>query len=149
VALEQLRPRVDSRQLTVHLESRDNCLVQTDPALLLVALRRGLLRAIQQSPTGGKLQVSLSTTEGSACLTISATEQRVEVYSPPECAEIPERESQRALAPDSAEGDWTPVRRAVEALGGSLLTITSANSPLLCEICLPLFPSTKAPELAS
>ena len=138
VALEQLRPLSDSRRLAVHVESGDICLVQADPARLLVALRRGLLRAIQQSPTGGKLEVSLSTKEGSACLTISATAQRAEVYSPPECTEIPERESQRVLAPDSAEGDWTPVRRAVEALGGSLLTITTANSPLLCEICLPL-----------
>ena len=70
VALEQLRPLADSRRLAVHVECGDICLVQTDPARLLVALRRGLLRAIQQSPTGGKLEVSLSTKEGSACLTI-------------------------------------------------------------------------------
>jgi hypothetical protein len=140
VALEQLRPLSDSRGLAVHVEPGDNCLVQTDPARLLVALRRGLLRAIQQSPTGGKLEVSLSTKEGSACLTISATAQRAEVYSPPECAEIPERESQRVLAPDSAEGDWTPVRRAVEALGGSVLIISAETPPLICKICLPLSP---------
>jgi hypothetical protein len=140
VALEQLCPLVDSRQLTVHLDSRDNCLVQTDPARLLVALRRGLLRAIQQSSTGGKLELSLSSKEGSACLTISATTPSADAHSQPEFAEIPECESQRVLAPDSVEGDWTPVRRAVEALGGSLLTITTPNSPLLCEICLPLSP---------
>jgi len=45
--LEQLRPLSDSRRLAVHVESGDNCLVQTDPARLLVALRLGLLRAIQ------------------------------------------------------------------------------------------------------
>ena len=138
VALEQLRPLSDSRGLAVRVESGDNCLVQTDPARLLAALRRGLLRAIQQSPTGGKLEVSLSTKEGSACLTISVTAQRAEVYSPLECAEIPECESQRVLARDSAEGDWTPVRRAVEALGGRVLIISAENSPLICKICLPL-----------
>jgi signal transduction histidine kinase len=138
MVLEQLRPLSDSRRLAVHVESGDNCLVQTDPARLLVALRLGLLRAIQQSPTGGKLEVSLSTKEGSACLTISATAQQAEVYSPPDCAEIPERESQRVLVPDSEEGDWTPLRRAVEALGGSVLIISAETPPLICKICLPL-----------
>jgi hypothetical protein len=47
MVLEQLRPLSDSRRLAVHVESGDNCLVQTDPARLLVALRLGLLRAIQ------------------------------------------------------------------------------------------------------
>jgi hypothetical protein len=84
--------------------------------------------------------VSLSTKEGSACLTISATAQRAEVYLPPECAELSERESRRVLALDSAEGDWTPVRIAVEALGGSVLTESAENSPLICKICLPLSP---------
>ena len=140
VALEQLRPLSDSRRLAVHLESGDNCLVLTDPAQLLVAVRLGLLRAIQQSPTGGKLEVSLSTKQGSACLTISATAQQAGVHSPPECAEIPERESQRVLAPDSEEGDWTPVRAAVEALGGSVLITSAETPPLICKICLPLSP---------
>jgi hypothetical protein len=108
VALEQLRPLADSRRLAVHVECGDICLVQTDPARLLVALRRGLLRAIQQSPTGGKLEVSLSTKEGSACLTISATAQRAEVYSPPECAEIPERESQKGISPGQCRGALDP-----------------------------------------
>jgi hypothetical protein len=140
VALEQLRPITDSRRLAVRVDSGDNCLVQTDPARLLVALRLGLLRAIQQSPTGGKLEVSLSTKEGSACLTISASAQRAEVNSQPECAEIPERESQRVLAPDSAEGDWTLVSRAVEALGGSFLIISAEAPPFICKICLPFSP---------
>ena len=140
VALEQLRPLSDSRRLAVHVESGDNCLVQTDPARLLMALRLGLLRAIQQSPTGGRLEVSLSTNEGSACLTISATAQQAAVHSPPEYAEIPERESQRVLAPDCEEGDWTPVRAAVEALGGSVLIISAETPPLICKICLPLSP---------
>ena len=143
MVLEQLRPLSDSRQLAVHVESGHHCLVQTDPARLLAALRLGLLRAIQQSPTGGKLQVNLSTEEGSASLTISATAQKAEVYSPPECAEIPERESQRVLAPDSEEGDWTPLRRAVEALGGSVLIVSAETSPLICKICLPLSPQER------
>jgi signal transduction histidine kinase len=140
VVLEQLRPLSDSRRLAVHVESGDNCLVQTDPARLLVALRLGLLRAIEQSPTGGKLEVSLSAKQGSACLTISATAQQAEVYSAPEGAEFPERESQRVLAPDSEEGDWTPLRRAVEALGGSILIISAETPSLVCKICLPLSP---------
>jgi hypothetical protein len=135
-----LCPLVDSRQLTVHLDSKDNCLVQTDPARLLVALRRGLLRAIQQSSTGGKLEVSLSTKEGNACLTISATTPSPEAYPRPGFAEVPEQESRKGVASDAAEGDWAPVRRAVEALGGSLYTLATANSPLLCQICLPLSP---------
>ena len=138
VALEQLRPLSDSRRLAVHVESGDNCLVQTDPARLLMALRLGLLRAIQQSPTGGRLEVSLSTNEGSACLTISGTAQQAAVHSPPEYAEILERESQRVLAPDCEAGDWTPVRAAVEALGGSVLIISAETPPLICKICLPL-----------
>jgi K+-sensing histidine kinase KdpD len=140
MALEQLCPLVDSRQLTVRLDSRDNCLVQTDPERLLVALRRGLLRAIQQSSTGGKLEVSLSTKEGSACLTISACAPGTDARSQPRFAEKPDQESLKGLDSDTVEGDWTPVRRAVEALGGSLLTWNTANSPLLCEICLPLSP---------
>jgi len=140
VALEQLRPLSNSRRLAVHVESGDDCLVQTDPARLLVALRRGLLRAIQQSPRGAKMEVGISSDRGSACLTISATAQRAQLYSPPECAEIPEPESQRALAPDSAEGDWTPVRRVVEALGGSVLITSVETPPLICKICLPLSP---------
>jgi len=140
MALDQLCPLADSRQLTVHLDSRDNCLVQTDPARLLVALRRGLLRAIQQSSTGGKLEVSLAHKQGSACLTISATTPSGEAYAEPEYAITPGQMSDSSLASECAEGDWTPVRRAVEALGGSLLTTTSANSPLLCQICLPLSP---------
>jgi signal transduction histidine kinase len=138
VALEQLRPHSDSRRLAVHVESGDNSLVQTDPARLLMALRLGLLRAIQQSPAGGRLEVNLSTNEGSACLTISATAQQAALHSPPECAEIPERESQRVLTPDSEERDWTAVRRAVEALGGSVLLISAGTPPLICKICLPL-----------
>jgi hypothetical protein len=140
VALEELRPISDSRRLAVHVESGDNCLVQTDPARLLVALRRGLLCAMQQSATGGKLEVTLSTKEGSACLTISATAHQAEEFSPPGCAKIPERESRRVSAPASAEGDWTPARRAVEALGGSVLIISAGPPSLICKICLPLSP---------
>ena len=108
VALEQLRPLSDSRRLAVHVESGDNCLVQTDPARLLVALRRGLLRAIQQSPRGGKLEVSISSERGSACLTISATVPRAEVHSPPGCAEIPERESRKGISPGQCRGGLDP-----------------------------------------
>ena len=140
VALEQLCPLVDSRQLTVHLDSKDNFLVQTDPARLLVALRRGLLRAIQQSSTGGKLEVTLSSKEGNAFLTISTTTPGAEAFSEPGFAEAPEPESRKGAASDAAEGDWAPVRRAVEALGGSLSTLATTNSPLLCQICLPLSP---------
>jgi|SRR5271157_4013517 len=143
VVLEQLRPLSDSRRLAVYVESGDNCFVQTDPARLLVALRLVLLRAIRQSPTGGKLEVSLSTKEGSACLTISATAQQAGFYSLPKGAEIPERESQRVFAPDSEEGDWTPLRRAVEALGGSVLIISAETPPLVCKICLPLSPQER------
>ena len=142
-ALEQLRPLSDFRRLAVHVESGDNCILQTDPAWLLMALRLGLLRAIRQSPTGGKLEVSLSTKEGSACLTISAAAQQAEAYSPPEDAEIPERDFQRVLAPDSEEGDWTPLRRAVEALGGSVLIISAETPPLVCKVCLPLSPQER------
>lgn len=140
IALGQLCPLVDSRQLTVHLDPSDNCLVQTDPQRLLVALRRGLLRAIRQSSTGGKLKVSLSTKEGRACLTISASALGAEARCQPGFADVSDHESQKGLGSDTVEGDWTPVRRAVEALGGSLLTWNTANSPLLCEICLPLSP---------
>jgi len=143
VVLEQLRPLSDSRRLAVDVESGDNCFIQTDPARLLVALRLGLLRAIRQSPTGGKLEVSLSTKEGIACLTISATAQQAEAYSPPEDAEIPERDFQRVLAPDSEEGDWTRLRRDVEALGGSVLIISAETPPLVCKVCLPLSPQER------
>jgi K+-sensing histidine kinase KdpD len=138
VALEQLRPLSDSRRLAVHVEYGDKCLVQTDPARLLVALRRGLRRAIQQSPTGGKLQVRLATKMSSACLAISATTPGADAHSEPGFDEIPDLEFGKRLTSGSVEGHWTPVRRAVEALGGSLLTLTTANSPLICEICLPL-----------
>jgi hypothetical protein len=89
------------------------------------------------------LEVSLSTKEGSACLTISAAAQQAEAYSPPEDAEIPERDFQRVLAPDSEEGDWTPLRRAVEALGGSVLIISAETPPLVCKVCLPLSPQER------
>ena len=140
VALEQLRPLSNSRRLAVHVESGDDCLVQTDPARLLVALRRGLLRAIQQSPRGAKMEEGISSDRGSACLTISAIMPSADAHAQPRFAEIPDHESGKGLASDSVEGDWISVRRAVEALGGSLLTITTANSALLCEICLPLSP---------
>jgi hypothetical protein len=140
VALEQLRPLSNSRRLAVHVESGDDCLVQTDPARLLVALRRGLLRAIQQSPRGAKMEVGISSDRGSACLTIAAIMPSADAHSQPRFGEIPDHESRKGLASDSVEGDWISVRRAVEALGGSLLTITTANSALLCEICLPLSP---------
>jgi hypothetical protein len=138
VALEQLRPLADSRRLTVHMESGDDCVVQTDPARLLVALRRGLLCAIQQSPRGGRLEVTISSKANSACLTISAKTESTASVSQPGFGRIPEHESTRGLAAEIVEGDWTPARRAVELLGGSVLTIRTEASSLICEICIPL-----------
>jgi light-regulated signal transduction histidine kinase (bacteriophytochrome) len=138
VALEELRPLADSRRLAVHLESGDGCLVQTDPARLLVALRRGLLCAIQHSPSGGKLEVAISSSANRAHLTIAAPPQRAESVSPPAFGKIPEHESTKGLGAETVEGDWTPARRAVEVLGGSVLTVATEASPLFCEICIPL-----------
>jgi hypothetical protein len=138
VALEQLRPLADSRRVTVHMESGDNCVVQTDPARLLVALRRGLLCAIQQSPPGGRLEVAVSSKVNSACLTISAKTKSAASISQPGFGRISEHDSTRGLAAEIVEGDWTPARRAVEVLGGSVLTIRTEASPLICEICIPL-----------
>jgi hypothetical protein len=148
VVLEQLRPLADSRRLTVHMEAGDNCVVQTDPARLLLALRRGLLCAIQQSPPGGKLEVTVSSNARSAYLTLSAKRQGAESVPQPGLAEIPEHESAQGIASDIVEGDWTPARSAVEGLGGSVLTITTEASPLICQICIPLS-SPKGVELAS
>jgi light-regulated signal transduction histidine kinase (bacteriophytochrome) len=138
VVLEQLRPLADSRRLTVHMESGDNCVVQTDPARLLVALRRGLLCAIQQSPPGGKLEVSISSNASSACLALAAKRQSAESVSQPGLAKTPAHESTKESASDIGEGDWTSARRAVEMLGGNILTLTTEASPLICEICIPL-----------
>jgi hypothetical protein len=137
LALEQLRPFAESRQLAVHLESGDECLVQTDPARLLVALRRGLLCAIQQSPPGGKVEVTISTSANNARITVSATTQHAESAWQPGFSEIPEHGPTKGLAVEIP--DWTPARNAVEELRGSVLTITTGPSPLICEICVPLF----------
>jgi hypothetical protein len=137
VALEQLRPFAESRRLAVHVESGDECLVQTDPARLLVALRRGLLCAIQQSPPGGKVEVTISSSANNARITVSATTQHAESASQPGFGKIPEHGPTKGLAAEIA--DWTPARCAVEELGGSVLTITTGASPLICEICIPLF----------
>jgi hypothetical protein len=146
-ALEPLRPLAGSRRLTVHLEPGDNCVVQTDPARLLVALRRVLICAIQQSPPDGKLEVTISSQASSACLTLSAKRPSAESVSPPELANRPEHESTPGSASHLVDGDWTPARRAVEVLGGSVLTTTTEASPLICEICIPLS-RTKGTELA-
>jgi hypothetical protein len=138
MALEQLRPLADSRRLTVHMESGDNCLVQTEPARLLGALRRGLFCAIQQSPPGGKLEVTISSKANSACLTLSAKTQSSASASKPRSGRISEHDSTKGLAGEIVEGDWTPARRAVELLGGSVLAVRTEASPLICEICIPL-----------
>jgi signal transduction histidine kinase len=138
VAIEQLRPLADSRRVTVHMEPGDNCVVQTDPARLLVALRRGLLCAIQQSPPGGRLEVTVSSKANSACLTISAKKQSAASVSQPGFGRVSEHDSTRGLGAGIVEGDWTPARRAVEVLGGSVLTIRTEASPLICEISIPL-----------
>jgi signal transduction histidine kinase len=138
VALEQLRPLADSRRVTVHVESGDNCVVQTDPARLLVALLRGLLCAIQQSPPGARLEVIISSKANSACLTISDKRPSAALASQPDLGKISDRDSTRGLAEESVEGDWSTARRAVEVLGGSVLTIRTEASPLICEICIPL-----------
>jgi light-regulated signal transduction histidine kinase (bacteriophytochrome) len=143
VVLAQLRPLADSRRLTVHMESGGNCVIQTDPARLLVALRRGLRCAIQQSPPGGELEVTISSNASSACLTLAARRQSAESICPPGLAKIPGHESTRESGSGIVEGDWTLARRAVEMLGGSVQTLTTEASPLICEICIPLLSPKK------
>ena len=138
VALEQLRPFTDSRRLAVHVELGENCIVPVDPSRLLVALRRALLWAVQQSPAGGKLKVAISSHANSACLTLSASRQGAESLSVPGSGKIQEQESAKGLAGEIAEKDWASMRNAVEALRGSVLKITTEAFPLLCEICIPL-----------
>ena len=93
MVLERLCPLADSRRLVVNLESGDDGPVQPDSARLLLALRPGSLRATQETPTGEKFEVSLSTTEGSACLILAATPQLAEAPPLPECVPIGERDS--------------------------------------------------------
>jgi hypothetical protein len=138
LALEQLRPFTDSRRLVVHLELGDNGVAPSDPARLLVALHRALLCAVQQSPAGGMLKVAVSSHAKSACLTLSATRRCIESTSLRASGTIPAPESTKAFAGVIAERDWASMRSAVEALGGSVLKITTEAFPLLCEICIPL-----------
>jgi len=121
MVLERLRPLADSRRLPIHLESGDDCLVQTDPARLLLALRPGSLRATEESPTGGKFEVRLSTKEGSACLMLAATRQPAETHPLPQCVQNREHEPKKVLVSDRVERDWSPVRVAVGAVGGGRL----------------------------
>jgi len=93
MVLERLCPLADSRRLVVYLESGNDGPVQADSARLLLALRPGSLCATQETPTGGKFEVSLSTTEGSACLILAATPQPVGTPPRPACGPIGERES--------------------------------------------------------
>jgi hypothetical protein len=138
VALEQSRPLADSRRVTLHMESRDDCVVQTDLTRVLMALRQGLRCAIQQSPAGGMLEVTISSKANSACLTISAKTQSAASLSHAAFSSIREHDCTRRLATEIVDGDWTPARHAVELLGGSVLTIRTEASPLICEICIPL-----------
>jgi hypothetical protein len=138
VALEQLRPLADSRRVTLHMESRDDCVVQTDQASLLVALRQGLHCAIQQSPPEGMLEVTISRKANSAYLTISAKTQSAASVSHAAFSRISEHDCTIGLAAEIIDGDWTPARRAVEPLGGSVLTARTEASPLICQICIPL-----------
>jgi len=93
MVLERLCPLADSRRLVVNLESGDDGPLQPDSARLLHALRPGSLHATQETPTGEKFEVSLSTTEGSACLILAATPQSVEAKPLAECVPTGERES--------------------------------------------------------
>jgi hypothetical protein len=136
--LEQLRSLAEARRLTAHMEPGNNCVVRTDPARLLVALRRGLLSVIQQSLPGGKLEMTLASNASSACLPLTVKRPSAESVSERGLAKVPEHEATGELASDVVEGDWASARRAVEVLGGSLVTATTEASPLICEIRIPL-----------
>jgi len=84
------------------------------------------------------MEVNISSKANSACLTISAKTQSAASVSQPGFGRISEHDSTRGLAADIVEGDWTPARRALEVLGGSVLTVRTEASPLICEICIPL-----------
>ena len=115
MVLERLCPLADSRRLVVNLESGDDGPVQPDSARLLLALRPGSLRATQETPAGGKFEVSLSTTEGSACLILAATPQPAVTPPLPECVQIGEREPKKVLVSDGIEEDCTRASGAVGA----------------------------------
>ena len=82
--------------------------------------------------------MSISSNASSACLTLSAMGPSAESVSQGGLAKTPEHEATQGLASGVAEGDWASARRAVEVLGGSLLTPTTEDFPLICEICIPL-----------
>jgi hypothetical protein len=82
--------------------------------------------------------VTISSKANSACLTISAKTQSAASVSQPGIGRISEHDSTRGLGAETVEGDWTPARRAVEVLGGSVLTIRAEGSPFICEISIPL-----------
>jgi light-regulated signal transduction histidine kinase (bacteriophytochrome) len=139
MAIEQLRPISVSRQITVVVNPAEDCVVRSDAARLLVALRQGLLRAIQRTSTGGQLEVGISASGASACLTIATATQGGEMPLHPRTAEVTERSLTRTFAVDNAKGDLRSVRRAIEVLGGAVSTAATEPSPLFCKICLPLF----------
>lgn len=137
MVIEQLRPISVSRQLNVRVNLIRECVVQADAAGLLVALRQGVLRAIQRTATGKQIDLTLSASEGLACLVISASTPAAENSSSPPLVELSEPTFTATFAVDNVKGDWRPVRRAIEALGGTVLTPVEP-SPVFCKICLPL-----------
>ena len=122
MVVERLCPLADSRRLVVNLESGDDGPVQPDSARLLLALRPGSLRATQETPTGGKFEVSLSTTKGSACLILAATPQPAVPPPPLDGAQIGERVPKKVLVSGGIEGDCTTPGGAVGSLGSRHLT---------------------------
>ncbi len=133
-------PRLQHAGLTVRTEVAPGLCVQGEAELLLLALSNLLDNAIDFSPTGGVIDLTVRADAGQVCIALRDHGVGVPDYAWPRLGERfystarPEREGQ---APRKGSGLGLAIVRQVMALHGGELRLTPAQPGLRAALCLP------------
>ena len=143
-AAEDLLPLAKSRHLGMSIEIAENLWVQVNSLRLQQAVIEAIQRAIQRSPEGETVYISLHASQGNACLAISDEGQAV---SPEDLDRLLEPFQSGHAPPSQGNGsglEWAIAKRIIQAAGGTIQVESKINQQCCFRIRLPLVPR-KAP----
>jgi signal transduction histidine kinase len=141
-ASQEMRPWATSLGLTLHLESAGHCTVRADSRWLRQAIYRVIHRAIERSPEGGTVLISLSQTDYQAFLRVS---DQGPAAPPGELDHLSQVASLGELFSDAAKRatlEWALAKHIFEVQGGTVRVESKLGGGCCFIAGLPLTPTS-------
>ena len=135
---EELHELAAARGVGTEYEGTSGLYVLIDPDRLRQVLLKIYESVIRRTPSGARIQINVSDTDGKACLRIQASECQPFHH---ELVQESENLTPGAIFSQGAKADglsWIIAKRFVEALGGTMKINSNHLQDLSLRICFPL-----------